>query len=61
MGGGGRLIGDEDLVTRLSKAGVTRGDLVGLAVTADGTAGSGAVNVVVPASFNFIAENSFWS
>ncbi len=38
MGGGGRLTGDEDLVTRLSKAGVTRGDLVGLAVTADGTA-----------------------
>ena len=38
MGGDGRLTGDEDLVTRLSKAGVTRGDLVGLAVTADGTA-----------------------
>src|SRR5260370_10167350 len=38
MGGDGRLTGDEDLITRLSKAGVTRGDLVGLAVTADGTA-----------------------
>jgi DNA polymerase-1 len=38
VGGGCGLSGDKDLVTLLSQAGVGRGDLVGLAMTAEGTA-----------------------